>query len=54
MIGAGSAIFVPCLPRETYDQVYENGPDVALAGSSQPAGTADAVPGGWLVIFAST
>src|SRR5258708_39235415 len=47
MIGAGSAIFVPYLPRETYDQVYENGRDMIIAASAQPAGTAEAVPGGW-------
>src|SRR4030088_3681711 len=46
MIGAGSAIFVPYLPRETYDQVYRNGPDVIIAASAQPAGMAEAVPGG--------
>jgi alkylation response protein AidB-like acyl-CoA dehydrogenase len=48
MIGAGSAIFVPCLPRETYDQVYQNGPDM-IAASAQPAGMAEAVPGGWRI-----
>src|SRR3979490_820377 len=47
MIGAGSAIFVPYLPRETYDQVYQNGPDMIIAASAQPAGMAEAVPGGW-------
>src|SRR5882724_2520520 len=46
MIGSTSAIFAPQLPRETYDRVYRNGP-VLLAGSSQPAGTAEAVAGGW-------
>src|SRR5258706_9037154 len=49
MIGAGSAIFVPYLPRETYDQVYQNGPDMIIAASAQPAGTAEAGPGGWRV-----
>jgi hypothetical protein len=44
MIGAGSAIFVPYLPRETYDQVYENGPGMIITASAQPAGTAEAVP----------
>src|ERR1700704_3400406 len=47
MIGAGSAIFVPYLPRETYDQVYQNGPDMIVAASAQPAGMAEPVPGGW-------
>src|SRR3979490_820984 len=49
MIGAGSAIFVPYLPRETYDQVYQNGPDMIIAASAQPAGMAEAVPGGWQI-----
>jgi alkylation response protein AidB-like acyl-CoA dehydrogenase len=37
------------LPRETYEQVYQNGPDAIIAGSSQPAGTAEAAAGGWRV-----
>src|SRR5258708_29983088 len=49
MIGAGSAIFVPYLPRETFDQVYQNGPDMIIAASAQPAGTAEAVAGGWRI-----
>jgi len=49
MIGAGSAIFVPYLPRETYDQVYQNGPDMIIAASAQPAGTAEEVLGGWRI-----
>jgi indole-3-acetate monooxygenase len=48
MIGSASAIFAPQLPREVYDRVYRNGP-VLLAGSTQPAGTAEAVAGGWRV-----
>ena len=47
MIGAGSAIFVPYLPRETFDQVYQNGPDMIIAASAQPAGTAEGVAGRW-------
>ena len=49
MIGVGSALFAPLLPRETYDQIYRNGPDVILAGSITPAGTAEAAAGGWRV-----
>jgi alkylation response protein AidB-like acyl-CoA dehydrogenase len=49
MIGAGCDIFAPWLPRETYEQVYQNGPDVIIAGSAQPAGTAEAAAGGWRV-----
>src|SRR5258707_11679950 len=46
MIGGGCDLFAPLLPRHTYEQVYQNGPDVIIAGSAQPAGTAEAVPGG--------
>jgi alkylation response protein AidB-like acyl-CoA dehydrogenase len=49
MIGAGSAIFVPYLPRQTFDQVYQNGPNMIIAASAQPAGTAEAVAGGWRI-----
>jgi indole-3-acetate monooxygenase len=49
MIGAGSAIFVPYLPRETFDQVYQNGPDMIIGASAQPAGTAEVAPGGWRI-----
>jgi alkylation response protein AidB-like acyl-CoA dehydrogenase len=48
-IGCGGSMFAPLLPRETYDEVYRNGPDVILAGSSQPAGTAEATTDGWRV-----
>ena len=46
MIGNGSDLFASMLRRETYQQVYQNGPDVITAGSTQPAGTAEAVAGG--------
>ncbi|WP_321926396.1 acyl-CoA dehydrogenase family protein [Paraburkholderia guartelaensis] len=49
MIASGSALIASLLNIRTYDQVYESGPDVILAGSSQPAGTAQAAPGGWRV-----
>jgi alkylation response protein AidB-like acyl-CoA dehydrogenase len=45
----GGSIFAPSLPRETYDRVYQNGPDVTFAGSTQPVGTAEATAGGWRV-----
>src|SRR5258707_12796341 len=47
MIGGGGDLFAPLLPRHTYEQVYQNGPDVIIAGSAQPARTAQAGPGGW-------
>jgi alkylation response protein AidB-like acyl-CoA dehydrogenase len=49
MIASGGAIFAPALPRATYERVYQNGPDVIFAGSTQPAGTAEATEGGWRV-----
>jgi alkylation response protein AidB-like acyl-CoA dehydrogenase len=49
MIGSGSHLFTPLLPRPTYDQLYRSGPDVMVAGVSQPAGTAEATDGGWRV-----
>jgi alkylation response protein AidB-like acyl-CoA dehydrogenase len=49
MIGCGSAIFAGLLRRETYEQIYQSGPDVILGGSAQPAGTAERTTGGWRV-----
>jgi alkylation response protein AidB-like acyl-CoA dehydrogenase len=49
MIGNGGTLFAPSLPRETYERVYQNGPNVVLAGSTQPAGTAEPTAGGWRV-----
>jgi len=50
MIAGGCEMFAPLLPRNTYEQVYQNGPDVIIAGSAQqPAGKAEATTGGWRV-----
>jgi indole-3-acetate monooxygenase len=49
MIGSGGGIFAPLLQRETYDRVYENGPDTIMAGSLQPAGTAEKEGEHWRV-----
>ncbi len=49
MIGTGSGLLAPLVPREIFEQMYANGPDVIFAGSIQPAGTAEAVGGGWRV-----
>jgi alkylation response protein AidB-like acyl-CoA dehydrogenase len=46
MIGSGGSVFAPSLPRETYERVYRNGPDVIFAGSIQPAGAAERTAGG--------
>jgi len=49
MIGGGCDLFASLLPRDTYEQVYQNGPDVIIAGTVQPAGRAEVVAGGWRV-----
>jgi indole-3-acetate monooxygenase len=49
MIGSGSALFASLLPGETYDRIYERGPDVIFAGSSQPVGKAETTADGWRV-----
>jgi alkylation response protein AidB-like acyl-CoA dehydrogenase len=46
MLSSGAGNLASLLPRETYDQIYRDGPDVIFAGSSQPTGTAEAVEGG--------
>ena len=48
-IGMGSAIVVPLLPREIYDQIYAKGPDVIFGGSAIPGGMAEATAGGWRI-----
>ena len=48
-IGGGCDLFASWLRRDTYEQVYQNGPDVIIAGSAQPVGTAGSVTGGWRV-----
>jgi alkylation response protein AidB-like acyl-CoA dehydrogenase len=49
MIGSAGGIFAPLLPREIYDHIYENGPDTIMAGSIQPAGTAEKEGDHWRV-----
>jgi indole-3-acetate monooxygenase len=47
VIGSGSAIFPAMLPRETYDEIYRNGPDVIFAASAAATtGTAEATSEG--------
>ena len=46
MVACASNLFATLLPRETYDRIYQDGPDVAICGSSQPAGTAEPVANG--------
>jgi alkylation response protein AidB-like acyl-CoA dehydrogenase len=49
MIGSVAHLFAALLPRPTYDRLYAGGPDMMLAGNSQPVGTAEATEGGWRV-----
>jgi alkylation response protein AidB-like acyl-CoA dehydrogenase len=49
MVAGAAAIFSALAQRETYDRIYRNGPDVAICGSSQPAGTAEPVADGWRI-----
>ena len=49
MISGGCDLYASLLSPESYEQVYRKGPDVIIAGSAQPAGTADAAAGGWRV-----
>jgi indole-3-acetate monooxygenase len=49
MIGSGAAIMVPLLPRTTFEQVYQNGPNVIITSSTLPAGTAEVTASGWRV-----
>jgi alkylation response protein AidB-like acyl-CoA dehydrogenase len=49
MVAGTTATLLPLLGRETYDDVYRNGPDGFLAGAGQPAGTAVAEAGGFRV-----
>jgi alkylation response protein AidB-like acyl-CoA dehydrogenase len=48
-IGSSSGLLASLLPRELYDRVYSNGPDVIFAGSLAPLGTAEPTDGGWRI-----
>lgn len=49
MIGSSGNIFAPLLPRKIFERIYEDGPDVIFAGSTQPVGVAEATSRGWRV-----
>lgn len=49
MINGGAALVAPLLPRETFEQIYRNGPDAVIAGSAVLAGTAVRDQTGWRV-----
>ena len=51
-VGGGSNLYLAASlrsPRETFERVYRNGPDVILAGAIAPVGTAEATAGGFRV-----
>lgn len=49
MVACETPVLLSLLPRPTFESVYANGPDVLLASSSIPAGTAKKVSGGWRI-----
>ena len=49
MIGQVSSLIPFLATRELCDEVFSDGRDHILAGSGQPTGTAERVPGGWTV-----
>jgi hypothetical protein len=44
MICSKGALLTALPPRATFEQVYRDGVDVAVVGSAQPAGKAEAAP----------
>lgn len=48
-VQAVGGVVLPRLPASTYQEIYQNGPDIMVAGSTQPTGTAEAVDGGWRI-----
>ena len=46
MIGSESPQLLAFLPRETFDAIYAEGPDVIIAGAFSPQGRAAPAPGG--------
>src|SRR6202012_5165181 len=38
MTSSNGSLFAPFLPRQTYEHVYQNGPDVIFGGATQPVG----------------
>jgi alkylation response protein AidB-like acyl-CoA dehydrogenase len=46
-VGSEAPAFMAYLPQETFDKIYSDGPDVIIAGSALPHGSAVPVPGGY-------
>lgn len=49
MLGVGHMPHLALLPRGSFDRIYTDGPDIIVAGSAAPAGTAVRVAGGYRV-----
>jgi indole-3-acetate monooxygenase len=49
MIGSTAPVLLGKLPGETFDTIYAQGPDIVLAGTLNPTGTATPVDGGFAV-----
>ena len=49
MIGSEGPVLFRMLPRASFDALYAAGPDVIMAGSANPTGTATPVEGGYRV-----
>ena len=49
MVACAGSLFATLARREIYDRIYQNGPDVAVCGSSQPTGTAEPTASGFRV-----
>jgi alkylation response protein AidB-like acyl-CoA dehydrogenase len=46
MTSSNGSLFATFLPQQTYETIYQNGPDVIFAGATQPVGTAEAARAG--------
>lgn len=49
IVGGVGSLFAAAARPELYQQIYQDGPDVAICGSSQPGGTAERVGDGYRV-----
>src|SRR5262249_38144631 len=49
LVGSNAPIADALGRRETYERIYQKGPDAIVAGSAHPTGTAEPTSGGWRV-----
>jgi indole-3-acetate monooxygenase len=50
MTSSNGSLFSPFLPQQTYEHIYQNGPDVIFAGATQPVGIAEEAGAGERVV----